>query len=253
MIEITTTVRGQAAPTIVAVIPCLNEARYIGNVVTSTRKYIDKIIVINDGSTDDTANNAQKAGAIVIEHKKPLGQGAAIKTGFRAALEMHADIVLTLDGDGQHNPDEIPLILEPITRGNTDLVIGSRFLKPVKNIKSSFWGIGTKFLRPTEGIKGYRRLGIGVITYLYNLGAKTGISDSQCSFRAYNRKLLENICITEKGFSFSIQILIQARRKGFHIMEVPVTCIYHDYSSSLNPIIHGIIVAFSVIRLRLFK
>ena len=108
MVEIKTSVRDPASPTIVAVIPCLNEARYINNLVTGTRKYIDKVIVINDGSKDDTASESQKAGAILIENKIPLGQGAAIKTGFKAALEMNADIILTLDGDGQHNPDEIP-------------------------------------------------------------------------------------------------------------------------------------------------
>lgn len=141
---------------------------------------------------------------------------------------------MTLDGDGQHNPDEIPQVLTPILRGEADLVIGSRFLVP--NI---------------EKVPKYRKFGIDVITWLYNFGSKVRVYDSQSCYRAHSRRLFEAINITENGFGFSVQVLIQARRKGFVIKEVPVSCIYHTQGSSLNPVPHGLGVAFSVIKLRL--
>ena len=99
----------------------------------------------------------------------------------------------------------------------------------------------------------YRRFGIGVITFLYNFGSRVRVSDSQSNFRVYNRKLIEAVSITEAGFSFSVQVLIQARKKGFIIKEVPISCIYHSQSSTINPIAHGLAVAFDVIKHRLFS
>lgn len=192
--------------------------------------------MVDDGSTDATSEVARAAGAEVIRHKANQGAGAATKTAFKAAKRRHADILVTLDGDGQHNPDEIPQLLAPILEGEADLVIGSRFLQP----------------RPKQ-IPRYRKFGIDVITFLYNLGSKVRVSDSQCCFRAQNRRLIEAINITESGFSFSVQVLIQVRRKGFAIKEVPVSCIYHSQGSSLNPVIHGLGVALNVIKHRLFN
>jgi hypothetical protein len=99
----------------------------------------------------------------------------------------------------------------------------------------------------------YRKFGIDVITFLYNFGSKVRVSDSQCCLRAQNRKLIEAVNITEAGFGFSVQVLIQARKKGFTIKEVPVSCVYHSQSSTLNPITHGLGVAFDVIKHRLFS
>jgi glycosyltransferase involved in cell wall biosynthesis len=192
--------------------------------------------VIDDGSTDNTAGAAQAAGAEVIRHKTNQGAGAATKTAFEAAKRRHADILVTLDGDGQHNPDEIPQLLAPILNREADLVIGSRFLRP--NLRQ---------------MPKYRKFGINVITFLYNLGSKVRVSDSQCCFRAYNHRLIEAVSITEAGFGFSVQVLIQARKKGFTIKEVPISCIYHSQGSSLNPVIHGLGVAFNVIKHRLFS
>jgi glycosyltransferase involved in cell wall biosynthesis len=191
--------------------------------------------VVDDGSTDATSKVAQAAGAVVIRHRKNQGAGAATRTAFKTAERRRADILVTLDGDGQHNPDEIPRLLAPILKGKADLVIGSRFL------------------RPNFQIPRYRKFGIDVITFLYNLGSKIKISDSQSCFRAQNRRLIEAVNITERGFSFSVQVLIQARRRGFAIREVPVACIYHPQGSSLNPVAHGLGVALNVVKLRLFS
>jgi len=220
-------------PKVIVAIPCFNEQDFIGDIVSRARNYVDKVIVIDDGSTDNTAEVARAAGAEVIQHKERRGAGAATKSGFEAAKANNADLLVTLDGDGQHNPDEIPKVLAPALRGEADLVIGSRFIEPQTNVPR------------------YRRFGIDVITWLCNLGSRVKISDSQSCFRAYSRRLLEAVDITEDGFGFSVQMLIQARRKGFVIKEVPISCVYHSQGSSLNPIAHGLSVAWSVIRLRL--
>jgi glycosyltransferase involved in cell wall biosynthesis len=227
----------RTAPIIIASIPCLNEEQFISDVVTRARRYVGKVIVVDDGSTDNTSEAAETAGAHVIRHKKRQGAGAATKSAFEAAKTYNADVLVTLDGDGQHNPDEIPQVLAPIINGEADLVIGSRFLQPTQ---------GTNIRR-------YRKFGIDVITWLYNLGSKAKVFDSQSCFRAHSRRLLEAINITEDGFSFSVEVLIKARRKGFVITEVPISCVYHSQGSSLNPVTHGLSVAFAVIKLRLSR
>jgi glycosyltransferase involved in cell wall biosynthesis len=220
-------------PKVIATIPCLNEEAFIGDIVTRTRKYIDAVIVIDDGSTDRTSEVSQAAGAEITRHEKQSGAGAATRSGFEAAKMKDADVLVTLDGDGQHSPEEIPKLISPIIENKADLVIGSRFLKPQTNIRR------------------YRKFGIDVITWLYNFGSKVKISDSQCCFRAHSRKLLDTIDITENGFGFSVEVLVKARKKGLVITEVPISCVYHAQGSSLNPIAHGLGVALDVIKHRL--
>jgi len=225
---------------VLAAIPCFNEQNFIADVVTRAKKYVDQVIVIDDGSTDDTAKVAQTAGAEVIRHEARKGAGAATKSGFEAAKRGNADIIVTLDGDGQHNPEDIPKPLAPILSNEADLVIGSRFLQPTPGTQQT-------------NIPRYRKFGINVITWLYNLGSKVKVSDSQSSFRAHTCQLIDALNITEDGFGFSVQVLIQARRKGFVIKEVPISCLYHSQGSSLNPVVHGLGVAFTVIKLRLLS
>ena len=217
---------------IIAVIPCLNEAAFIGDIVAKAREHVDKVFVIDDGSSDGTEEVARHAGAHVIRHEKRRGAGAATRTGFLAALKEGADIVVTLDGDGQHDAAEIPVLIKPLLDGEADLAIGSRFVNRSTNMAP------------------YRNLGIDIITWLYNVGAKTKITDSQSGFRSHNRKLLEMIDITRADFGFSIEVLVKARKNRLKIVEVPASCLYHDRSSTMNPITHGLVVAWSVIRLR---
>jgi glycosyltransferase involved in cell wall biosynthesis len=221
-----------AKTAIMAVIPCLNEERFIGDVVCNAIKHVDKVFVIDDGSNDRTADVARLAGADVIIHEKRRGAGAATRTGFLAALKAGADIVVTLDGDGQHNPAEIPLLSRPILDNRADLVIGSRFIEHKTNVPF------------------YRKSGIDIITWFYNLGSKSKVTDAQSGFRAHSRKLLESTAITRNDFSFSIEVLVKARKNGLKIIEVPVSCLYHSQSSTMNPIVHGVSVAWSVIQLR---
>ena len=231
-------------PGVIVAIPCLNEEQFIGDIVTRARAFADMVIVIDDGSTDRTGEAAQAAGAHVIRHKTKQGAGAATRSAFEAAKRYDVDILVTLDGDGQHNPVEIPQVLAPILRGEADLVIGSRFLQPNLNQSQP---VSTSL----KHVPKYRKFGIDVITWLYNFGSKVKLSDSQSCFRAHSRRLIEAINITENGFGFSVQVLIQVRRKGFIIKEVPVSCIYHLQGSSLNPVVHGLGVAWEVVKLRM--
>jgi glycosyltransferase involved in cell wall biosynthesis len=220
-------------PVIIAVIPCLNEELFIAGIVSGALPHVDRVLVIDDGSTDATSSVAQKAGAEVIRHVERRGAGAATRSGFEEAIKFGADIVVTLDGDGQHNPAEIPLLLRPILDGEADLVIGSRFIEHETNVPF------------------YRKFGIDIITWMYNLGSKVKVTDAQSGFRAHSRKLLESVAVTHDDFSFSVEVLVKARNKGFHIQEVPVSCLYHDQGSTSNPILHGLGVAFAVASIRI--
>jgi glycosyltransferase involved in cell wall biosynthesis len=217
----------------VAAIPCYDEARFIADVVRRTLDHVNAVVVVDDGSTDDTVEVARAAGAQVVRHLANMGPGAAARDCLQVGRDTQADVLVTLDGDGQHNPDEIPDIVAPILSGEADLVIGSRFMGRYNNVAR------------------YRRFGIDVITFLYNLGAPVKITDGQSCFRAYNWRALEALRITEPGFGFSVETLVQARSAGLRISEVSISCIYHEESHSMNPVIHGVGVALMVVKHRL--
>jgi O-antigen/teichoic acid export membrane protein len=222
----------RAEPVVVAAIPCYNESRFIEDVVRRSQSYVDAVVVVDDGSSDDTAELARAAGAQTLLHPINMGPGAAARDCLQLGLDMQADVLVTLDGDGQHNPDEIPDVIAPILTGEADLVIGSRFMGRHNNVAR------------------YRRFGIGVITLLYNAGARTRITDGQSCFRAYNRRALETLHITEPGFGFSVETLVQARSAGLRIRETSISCVYHDESHSMNPVLHGVEVALMVMKHR---
>ena len=217
---------------VIVTIPCFNTASSIADVVSRSLQYVDQVIVIDDGSSDDTVEKARQAGALVISHGTNGGYGEAIKSCFEAGRKSDADILVTLDGDGQHNPEEIQRVVAPVLNNEADMVIGSRFLSQQTTMP------------------GYRRFGIKVITLLVNLGAKVKVYDAQSGFRAYSRQALNAIYIKESGMSVSVEILIRARKAGLRVKEVATSCQYHPSSSTKNPVVHGLEVAFSVVRLR---
>jgi len=218
---------------VVAGIPCHNTESFIGDVVSSANKYVDQVIVVDDGSTDGSAEVARGAGAIVISHSTNQGYGEALKSCFEMAKTNGANILVTIDSDGQHDPEEIPLLLAPILRGEADVVIGSRFLTNEVNMPS------------------YRKFGISLISFLFNLGSRTKVSDSQSGFRAYNKEIIESFLLSEPGMSISIESLEKARRNGVIIKEVPISCVYPPSILNMKAISHGLSVAFSVLRIRL--
>lgn len=222
-------------PKVAAAIPCYNEEEFIGDIVLETRKLVDQVIVVNDGSQDATASVARAAGAIVIDHDVNKGYGQAIMTCFDAARALESDILVTLDGDNQHTPEDITTLIGPIVRGEADIVIGSRLLKD----------------SPQTNMQRYRRFGIKAITWLCNVGSPMKVTDSQSGFRAYRTAVLESVTLTDRRMGVSVEMLIKAREKGFIIREMPINCRYHSRSSTQNPLSHGLGVVFAVIMFRL--
>jgi glycosyltransferase involved in cell wall biosynthesis len=215
---------------IIACIPAYNEEKTIAKVVLKAKKYVDKVIVCDDGSTDMTAEIAEALGAEVIKHERNMGYGAAIISLFKRAREVRADIMVTLDADGQHDPDYIPELTRPIIRGEADIVIGSRFLTSEAETPS------------------YRRIGIKMINWLTKRKVKE-VSDTQSGFRAYSKRSIDTITPTEMGMGVSTEILLKAEENALKIKEVPVKIIYSvERPSKMNPLIHGLDVIFSTIK-----
>lgn len=210
------------------VIPCYNEEATIGSVILKSKKYAKKVLVVDDGSKDDTAEIAREAGAIVISHMKNMGKSAAIKTGFKYALENDYEFVVTIDGDGQHNADEIPTILGNVMNNGHDISIGYRS--------------GNRTEMP-----GWRKIGKRVLDYSTSFGSGGIVTDSQCGFRAFNRKALEAITpkLDGKDFTVESEQLIKAHQLGLGVINTNVSCKYKDLDTSTkNPATHG----FTVLR-----
>jgi glycosyltransferase involved in cell wall biosynthesis len=230
---------------VVAIIPAYNTERTIGMVVSLAKRFVDRVMVVDNNSTDATVREAWNNGAIIY-HQLIQGQGAATRKAWNELVCNNIfDVVITLDGDGQHIPEEIPKLLKPIKDNEADIVIGCRFLED----------IGVEKLKQMGMIRvpRYRRFGIWVITTLYNIGHKP-LSDSQSCFRAFNKKAVSCLTIQDNGFGFSIEMLIKARKLGLRIKEVPITCVYHanlKNNSTMNPIKHGLGVAFRTVYWRL--
>jgi len=223
-------------PFVVVGIPAFNEENTIGRVVLESQKFADAVVVCDDGSADLTGEIAERLGATVIRHERNLGYGAAIKSLFASARELGADVLVTLDADGQHVPSEIPNVVKPVVEGTADLAIGSRFVDASGNAEMPL----------------YRRFGARLITKLVNGSSKKGVSDAQSGFRAYNRQALEHLGIFEAGMGASIEILLEARKNDLKICEVPSSCKYNNgevATSTENPVAHGMGVVMSIIRL----
>jgi glycosyltransferase involved in cell wall biosynthesis len=225
-------VNGKSDPRILICIPAFNEAETIAEIIDKSKKYADGVIVYDDGSTDDTYELAIRAGATVIKSPKNIGYGTAIRALFQAAKEQNADIMVTLDSDGQHNPDQIPAVIEPLNQG-FDLVIGSRYLRNDDKVK----------------VPRLRSFGIKTITKLTQSASYKGITDSQSGFRAYNKMALSRINLFEDGMSVSTEILLRASEKKLSVTEVPITINYDIKDTSThNPISHGLGVLYSVLQ-----
>jgi glycosyltransferase involved in cell wall biosynthesis len=221
-------------PFVVVGIPAFNEERTIAKVVLESQRFADKVVVCDDGSIDMTAEIAERLGADVVRHNRNLGYGAAIQSLFKRAKELDADVLITLDGDGQHEPKEIVDILKPLLASDADVVIGSRFVDASRAVMP--W---------------YRRAGIRFLTKMANNGSKSDVKDGQSGFRAYSRKAIKRLIMFEDGMGVSVEILVNARKQGLRIQEVSATCNYsRDVKNSThNPIRHGVSVVMSIVRL----
>lgn len=219
-------------PKIIVCIPAYNEAKSIGIIVEQALKHANEVIVCDDASSDNTIMLAKEAGAIVVNHPKNHGYGKTIRTLFQTALERKADIVVTMDSDGQHDPEQIPDIIEPIIRNGFDIVIGSRFIGRKERTKVPL----------------YRSIGIKTITKFTSKASYKNLTDAQSGFRGYTRQAIERMNLVEDGMRISIEILLRAGSKNLTIKEVPITINYDvDRPSTHNFVSHGLGVLFSVI------
>ena len=223
---------------VIAGIPAYNEEKTIARVILGAQKHADVVVVCDDGSSDLTSEIAERLGAVVVRHEKNLGYGAALQSLFKRARDLKADVLVTLDSDGQHDPSEIPQLVKPIEDSVAEVVLGSRFMD--KN--------GTVDM-PT-----YRQLGVKVITKLSNGTGKNAVSDSQSGFRAYSRVAMAQLGnISENGMSASIELIRAIHKNGLKVCEVPVSCKYGESlgveTSTKNPFTHGIGLLMSLVKL----
>lgn len=215
---------------IVAVLPAFNEEKTIGRVILGAERYVDRIIVVDDGSSDLTASIAKRLGVEVICHPKNLGKGAALKTGFDYVEKLDPEVVVTIDTDGQHDPDEIPKLTEPILNGDIDITVGSR--TSTKKVEMPL----------------HRQIGNGVLNKLVNLFGKQTITDTQSGYRAYGKRAMRQIDVTTMGIGVDSEILMKAYGHDLKIKEIPVSCRYKGVEgSTYNPLKHAMnVIAFIV-------
>ena len=217
-------------PRTVAAIPCFNEQRFIGSVVLRAKGYVDLVLVVDDGSSDSTQHVAQLAGATVIRHESNKGKGAAITSAFQYAREAGCSALVLLDGDGQHDPDDVPRLLRLVLNGEADMVVGSRFLQ----IKSN--------------VPGYRVWGQQLLTFVTNLGSQAKLTDSQSGFRAFSPKAIKALSFSEEGLSVESEMQFLAKEANLRLAEIPIAVAYHD-KARRSPVAHGMGVFNSVLGL----
>ena len=216
----------------VACIPAFNAENQISDVIKKSLNYVDKVLVCDDGSTDNTFENAKLTGAYVLKHEKNLGKGAALKTLFGKAKELNADVIITIDADGQFLPVEMIKLIEPIQNNNFDLVIGNRFLDK-------------------KEMPSYRKAGNKILDSFTKLAADLPFEDTQSGFRSYSKTALEKISFSSNGFGVDSEILIDAVNKNLKITEKYVTVIYDtgEKTSTKNPVSHSVGVLAAIIEL----
>ena len=231
--------RAERIPGLIVIIPAHNEDRFIGSVVLKARQYVDTVIVVDDGSTDRTAQVAEAAGAIVIQHTVNKGYGAAIDSALAKAREMEAEATVLIDADGQHKPEQIPSLVEPILAGRADMVVGSRYLHEDRDL-------------PRNRMAAHR-----VVTAMTNIGSGIKLSDSQCGFRAFSRRAIAEATLSRQGMSAASEFQFLAHQHHWRVEEVPVTILYGGElkRSLLNhglEVVNGIVLLVSRARPLLF-
>jgi len=210
--------KGVAEMKILVAIPCYNEGLAIGTVALKASRYVDEVLVVDDGSIDDTVEVAEAAGATVVAHEENKGKGHAVKNALRYAVEHDFDALVLLDGDGQHDPNEIPQLLVPLINDAADIVIGFR----------SF-----------GQMPAYRRVGRTVLDHA------TGgpVRDSQCGFRALNRRAIELLAgtLVKDDFAIESEMTRLANEHNLRFADVEINCKYGDFKTSTkNPVSHGV-------------
>ncbi|MBD3155281.1 MAG: glycosyltransferase [Candidatus Aenigmarchaeota archaeon] len=201
---------------ILTIIPCYNAEKYIESTISDIKKYQENILVIDDGSTDDSYNEMKKMkGVKILRHGKNRGKGAALKTGFNYALKNNFDAVITMDADGQHKASDIPKFIEKID--DFDIIIGNRMGDsrgmPLPNLISNRFS-----------------------SYLVSRKSKNRIPDSQSGFRLIKKNIIESLDLNLDGYQMETEILLKAVKGGYKVGDVPILTIYGDQVSYISPL-----------------
>jgi len=215
---------------VTAILPAYNEEVSIGSMVLRTKQYADRVIVIDDGSTDRTAEVAELAGAEVFRHPENMGKGAALKSGFEIAVQNETSIIVTMDSDGQHDPADIPKLTAPILAGEADMVNGSRYVG------------GNEKNTPA-----YRRVGQTVLDKVTNFNCGLKITDTQSGFRVFACSAISSFKFRNNGFGIESEMLTDAANAGLRIKEVEIGVRYDVDCSTEHPLSHGVRVLVKVL------
>ncbi|MDD4762108.1 MAG: glycosyltransferase family 2 protein [Candidatus Pacebacteria bacterium] len=213
----------------IAVIPAYNEAKRIVGVVGHTRQFVDCVVVVDDGSSDTTADVARRAGATVVSHPQNCGAGAATMTGIDAARSLRADVIVTLDADEQHDPNDIPALLQPIKDNRADIVFANRFgqRNRIPLIRRLFNAVGN------------------LVTF-----ATTGkwVNDSQCGFKVFGPRAVREVRIRMSGYEFCTELVREAVQHKWRIAQVPIKVLYSQYTLAKGQsFANGVKTAFRIL------
>jgi glycosyltransferase involved in cell wall biosynthesis len=232
--------KNKRSPIVIAIIPAHNEYETIGKVVSEASKYVTLVIVVDDGSSDNTAEVAASMNARVVRNRHNTGKGAALKRGLIECLKYSPDVVITLDGDGQHDPAEIPKLLDPIEKEEADIVIGSRYGKSHSLLE----------------IPRYRRIGLSFIDFMNRNLTSSKIKDTQSGFRVYTKYVISIMSkYSSTGFGVETEQLATAELYGLRIVEVPITIRYNGLNSTSqrNPFFHGMAIISTILDIAVEK
>ena len=204
---------------ILVLIPAYNEANRIGAVIDGARTYL-AVLVVDDGSSDDTAARAEEHGAAILRQQPNQGKGAALRAGFSWALDNGCDAVITLDADGQHDPAEIPEFLQAFGQRGADLIIGARDFSQIPSVR--------RFANM-----------IGRWSFSWALGQP--VRDNQSGYRLHSRRMMEVVLHSqEQGFEFEVEVIVECVQRGYQLEWVPIRTIYAGEKSHINPLEHSI-------------
>ena len=218
---------------VVVLIPALNAARSIGPLIAEAKQHVERVLVVDDGSSDGTGDVARAQGAVVIRHDVNRGKGGALKTGFAWVLEQQLDGVITLDADGQHLPRQIPLFLEHRRTTGADLIIGGR-------------------AHLFDGMLPRRRMANRFSAWAVAKASRTNIQDSQSGYRFYSSRVLREIPLRSEGFDLETEVIIRAGVRGLRVEQIPIDLGFVDglSTSHFKPLLDTLRIAWTGFRAR---